>query len=158
MPRRATKVAKRIVPPDAKYGSAVVASFINKVMLRGQKATAERIVYDALQLAGQQLDSSNSLEVLDQAVKNATPLLMVRSRRVGGATYQVPIEVEAKRGQTLAMRWLITSARARSGKSMAEKLAAELVDAIQGRGTTIKKRDDIHKMAQANKAFVHYRW
>ncbi len=158
MPRRATKVVKRVTPPDAKYGSVAVANFINKVMLRGQKATAERIVYDALQRAGQQLDSSNPAEVLEQAIKNATPLLMVKPRRIGGATYQVPIEVEAKRGQTLAMRWLITSARARSGKSMEEKLATELVDAIQGRGTTVKKRDDIHKMAQANKAFVHYRW
>ena len=158
MPRRATKVVERVVPPDAKYGSVVMARFINKVMLRGQKATAERIVYDALQLAGQQLDNSNPLEILEQVIKNATPLLMVKSRRVGGATYQVPIEVEATRGQTLAMRWLITSARARSGKSIAEKLSAELVDAIQGRGTTIKKRDDIHKMAQANKAFIHYRW
>ena len=157
MPRRAVKVVKRIVPPDAKHSSITVANFINKVMLRGQKATAERIVYDALQLAGQQLDSS-PVEVLEEAIKNAAPVLMVRPRRVGGATYQVPIEVETRRGQTLAMRWLITSARARSGKSMIEKLAAELVDAIQGRGATIKKRDDIHKMAQANKAFVHYRW
>ena len=158
MPRRATRVAKRVVSPDAKYGSAIVASFINKIMLRGQKATAERIVYDALQHAGQQLDSSNPVEILEQAIKDATPLLMVKPRRVGGATYQVPIEVESKRGQTLAMRWLITAARVRSGKSMAEKLAAELVDITQGRGATIKKRDDIHKMAQANKAFVHYRW
>jgi small subunit ribosomal protein S7 len=158
MPRRATRVVKRIVPPDAKYSSLIVTKFINKVMLRGQKATAERIVYDALLHASQQLDSSNPAEVLEQAIKNATPLLMVRPRRVGGATYQVPVEVEAGRGQTLAMRWLITAARARSGKSMAEKLAAELVDAIQGRGATIKRREDVHKMAQANKAFVHYRW
>ncbi len=158
MPRRAIKVVKRLAPPDAKYGSVSITRFINKVMLRGQKATAQRIVYDALQLAGQQLESSNPMEVLEQAIKNATPLLMVKPRRVGGATYQVPMEVESERGQTLAMRWIITSARARNGKSMAEKLATELVDVVQNRGATVKKRDDMHKMAQANKAFVHYRW
>jgi small subunit ribosomal protein S7 len=148
---------KRIVPPDAKYNSVVAAKFINKVMLRGQKATAERIVYNALQLAGQQLNS-NPEEVLEQAIKSATPLLMVKPRRVGGATYQVPLEVEEDRGRSFAMRWLIASARVRSGKSMEEKLSSELVDAIQGRGATIKKRDDLHRMAEANKAFVHYRW
>jgi len=157
MPRRARKGIKKMVPPEAKYNSVVLAKFINKLMLRGQKATAEHIVYNALQLAGQQLDS-NSREVLEQAIKNATPLLMVKARRVGGATYQVPMEVEEGRGRSLAMRWLITAARARSGKSMEEKLSAELVDAIQGRGATIKKRDDLHRMAEANKAFAHYRW
>lgn len=157
MPRRAKKTMKRPVPPDAKYGSVSVAKFINKIMLRGQKATAERIVYDALQLATQQIDSS-PVEVLEQAIKNTTPLLMVKPRRVGGATYQVPMEVESQRGQILAMKWLITATRARSGKSTKEKLAAELVDAIQGRGASIKKRDDLHRMAEANKAFVHYRW
>jgi small subunit ribosomal protein S7 len=126
-------------------------------MLRGQKATAEGLVYNALQLAAQQVDS-NPEEVLEQAIKNAMPLVMVKSRRVGGATYQVPVEVAEDRGRTLAMRWLIASARARTGKSMEEKLASELVDAIRGRGATIKKRDDVHKMAEANKAFVHYRW
>jgi len=157
MPRRAKRVLKRMIPPDANYGSVIVAKFINKLMLRGQKATAEHIVYNALQLAGQQIDS-NPVEVLEQAIKNATPLLMVKPRRVGGATYQVPMEVEKDRGRSLAMKWLIASARARSAKSMEEKLAAELVDAIQGRGTTIKKRSDLHRMAEANKAFVHYRW
>ena len=157
MPRRTRKGIKKIVPPDAKYNSTVAAKFINKVMLRGQKATAERIVYNALQLAGQQLNSSPK-EVLEQAIKSATPLLMVKSRRVGGATYQVPLEVEEGRGRSFAMRWLIVSARARSGKSMEEKLSSELVDAIQGRGATIKKREDLHRMAEANKAFVHYRW
>ena len=157
MPRRAKKGIRKMVPPEAKYNSTVLAKFINKLMLRGQKATAEHIVYNALQLAGQQLDS-NSGEVLEQAIKNATPLLMVKARRVGGATYQVPMEVEEGRGRSLAMRWLITAARARSGKSMEEKLSAELVDAIQGRGATIKKRDDLHRMAEANKAFAHYRW
>ena len=157
MPRRAKKVVKRTVPPDAKYGSVTVAKFINKVMLRGQKTTAERIVYEALQVASQQVNNE-PVEVLTQAIRNATPLLMVKPRRVGGATYQVPIEVEPKRGQTLAIRWLLNSARSRGGKSMVEKLAAELTDAAQGQGVTIKRRSDVHKMAEANKAFAHYRW
>ena len=157
MPRGAKKELKRIVAADAKYNSIVVARFINKLMLRGQKATAERVVYNALQLAAQQLNSSPE-EVLEQAIKSATPLLMVKPRRVGGATYQVPMEVEEGRGRAFAMRWLIAAARVRGGKSMQEKLSAEFVDAIQGRGATIKKRDDLHKMAEANKAFVHYRW
>jgi small subunit ribosomal protein S7 len=126
-------------------------------MVRGQKATAERVVYNALQRTADQVNSEPA-EALDQAIKNVTPLLMVKSRRVGGATYQVPTEVAERKGQALAMKWLITSARARSGKSMEEKLAAELVDAVNGRGAAMKKRDDIHKMAEANKAFAHYRW
>lgn len=134
-----------------------MAKLINKVMLHGKKATAERIVYDALDLVKEKLHT-DPLTVLDQAIKNATPLLQVKSRRVGGATYQVPVEVEAERGLSLAMRWLITYARERSGKSMAEKLAAEIMDAAQGQGATIKKRQDTHKMAEANKAFAHYRW
>jgi small subunit ribosomal protein S7 len=134
-----------------------VAILIKKVMLGGRKATAERIVYDAMDLVNKQL-STEPLPVLEQALKNATPVLQVKSRRVGGATYQVPIEVEAARGLSLAMRWLISYAKTRSGKSMAEKLAAEIVDASQGQGATIKKRQDTHKMAEANKAFAHYRW
>jgi len=157
MPRRARKAIKRIVPPDAKYNSTTVAKFINRLMLRGQKTTAERIVYDAVELASQQLNSDPA-ELLEQAIGNATPLLMVKPRRVGGATYQVPIEVEKDRGRSLATRWLIDSARSRTGKSMKEKLAAELIDIIQGRGATIKRREDAHRMAEANKAFVHYRW
>jgi len=157
MPRGARKVVKRIPPPDAKYNSVTVAKFINRLMLRGQKATAERIVYNALQLTAQQVNSEPE-EALERAIRNAAPLLMVKSRRVGGATYQIPMEVGEDRGRTLAMRWLIASARARSGKSMEEKLASELVDAVHGRGTAIKKRDDLHKMAEANKAFAHYRW
>jgi len=157
MPRRARKGLKRTVLPDAKYNSITVTKFINRLMLRGQKTTAERIVYDALQLAAQQANI-NPEEALEQAIRNATPLLMVKSRRVGGATYQVPMEVAEHRGRSLAMRWLVSSARARSGKSMKEKLASELIDAIHTRGAAIKKRDDIHKMAEANKAFVHYRW
>ena len=157
MPRGTGKVVKRTPPPDAKYNNITVAKFINRLMLRGQKATAERIVYNALQLTAEQVNS-NPEEALERAIKNAAPLLMVKSRRVGGATYQVPMEVGEDRGRTLAMRWLIASARARSGKSMEERLASELVDAVNGRGAAIKKRDDLHKMAEANKAFAHYRW
>ena len=157
MSRGERKVAKRIPPADAKYGSVTVAKFINRLMLRGQKATAERVVYNALQLASQQVNS-NPAEALEQAIKNVAPLLMVKSRRVGGATYQVPTEVDEDQGHALAIKWLITSARARSGKSMEEKLASELVDAVNGRGAAIKKREDVHKMAEANKAFAHYRW
>jgi small subunit ribosomal protein S7 len=127
------------------------------MMFGGRKATAERVVYDAMDLVNKEL-STEPLPVLEQALKNATPVLQVKSRRVGGATYQVPIEVEAARGLSLAMRWVIGFARARSGKSMAEKLAAELIDASQGQGASIKKRQDTHKMAEANKAFAHYRW
>jgi len=157
MPRRAKKVVRRVLPPDARYGSVTVARLINKVMLGGKKATAQRIVYDALQLASQRL-SEKPAEVLDRAMGNAPPLLMVKSRRVGGATYQVPLEVKADRGRSLAMKWLVASARARSGKSMGEKLGTELVDAANRQGPTIKKRDDAHRMAEANKAFAHYRW
>jgi len=156
MPRRA-RVIKRRTPPDPKYGNVTVAILIKKIMLGGKKATAERIVYDAMDLVNKQL-GTEPLAVLEQALKNATPVLQVKSRRVGGATYQVPIEVETGRGLSLAMRWLIGFARARSGKSMAEKLAAEVIDASQGQGATIKKRQDTHKMAEANKAFAHYRW
>ena len=157
MPRRAKRVVKRVVSPDAKYGSLTIANFINKIMLRGQKATAERITYGAIQLASQRLDSA-PVEVLEQAIGNATPLLIVKPRRVGGATYQIPVEVERGRGRSLAMRWIIASARARNGKSMAEKLAAELIDAAQSQGATIKRRDNVHRMAEANRAFAHYRW
>jgi small subunit ribosomal protein S7 len=127
------------------------------MMFGGRKATAERVVYDAMDIVNKKL-SSEPLPVLEQALKNATPVLQVKSRRVGGATYQVPIEVEPARGLSLAMRWVIGFARARSGKSMAEKLAAEVIDASQGQGASIKKRQDTHKMAEANKAFAHYRW
>ena len=156
MPRRG-RVIKRELQPDAKYHNEIVAKLINRVMMRGQKATAERIVYDALQIM-EQMERKAPVNILEQAVKNATPLLEVKPRRVGGATYQVPVEVRPNRGLSLAMRWLIRSARARAGKSIAEKLAAELSDASKGQGTTIKKREDTHKMAEANRAFAHYRW
>ncbi|OIP28622.1 MAG: 30S ribosomal protein S7 [Chloroflexi bacterium CG_4_10_14_0_8_um_filter_46_9] len=157
MPRKSNKVVKREIPPDAKYGSVIVSKFINKLMLRGQKATAERVVYDALLLTSGRADGS-PVEVLEQAVKNVTPALMVKSRRIGGATYQVPVEVEENRGRSIAMRWLISAARARHGNSMAEKLAAELTDAVRDQGAAIKKRSDVYRMAEANRAFVHYRW
>ena len=157
MSRKAKKVVKRILAPDAKYDSQLVAKFINRLMLRGQKATAENIVYEAMQLASQRIGSEPQ-EVLEKAIANATPQLMVKPRRVGGSTYQVPIEVEKGRGNALAVRWIIASARKRAGKSMAEKLSTELSDILQGQGMTIKRRDDVHRMAEANKAFVHFRW
>jgi len=126
-------------------------------MFGGRKATAERVIYDAMDIVNKKL-STEPLPVVEQALKNATPVLQVKSRRVGGATYQVPVEVDPDRGLSLAMRWIISFARARGGKSMAEKLAAEIVDASQGQGASIKKRQDTHKMAEANKAFAHYRW
>ena len=156
MPRRA-KALKREMRPDPKYGSYVLAKFINKVMLNGKKATAERIMYDALDIVEEQM-KKDPMEVFEQALKNVTPLLQVRARRVGGATYQVPVEVKPERGQIMAIRWLVDFARARTGRSMAEKLAAELVNAAQGEGAAVKKRQDTHKMAEANKAFAHYRW
>jgi len=156
MSRRAQAI-KREIPPDAKYHNTTVARLINKIMMCGKKSTAERIIYDALQIIEQQV-SKSPVTVLEQAVKNVTPLLEVKPRRVGGATYQVPVEVRPDRSLSLAIRWLVKSSRARTGKSMAEKLAAELSDASQGQGATVKKREDTHKMAEANRAFAHYRW
>ncbi len=156
MPRRA-RVIKREIPPDAKYDNVTVAKLINRVMTRGKKTTAERIIYDALQIIEEQ-EAKSPVSVLEQAVRNATPLLEVKPRRVGGATYQVPVEVRPDRGLSLAMRWLLKSARDREGKSMAERMAAELIEASKEQGVTIKKREDTHKMAEANRAFAHYRW
>jgi small subunit ribosomal protein S7 len=156
MPRRA-KVTKRPVMPDAKYHSRLVARIINKVMQRGKKSTAERVVYEAMQIAEAQSKRS-PVDIFEQAVRNATPVLEVKPRRVGGATYQVPVEIKGDRRTALAIRWLVAAARARSGKPIAERLAAEMLDAAHGQGATIKKREDTHRMAEANKAFVHYRW
>jgi small subunit ribosomal protein S7 len=156
MPRRA-RVVRREVPPDARYGSKTITRFINKVMLDGKKSIAESIVYDALERAENQLRRP-AADVFDQALRNSTPVLEVKPRRVGGATYQVPVEIRGDRRVALAMRWLIAAARARSGKTMADKLAAELLDAFHGQGATVKRRDDTHRMAEANKAFAHYRW
>ena len=154
---RRSRATQRQTPPDAKYQSVIVAKFINRVMKRGKKSTAERIIYTALENL-EKKESKPVVAILEQAVRNATPQLEVKSRRIGGATYQVPVEVAPDRGLALALRWLIASAIARSGKSMAEKLAGELGDAAKGQGVTIKKRDDTHKMAEANRAFAHYRW
>jgi small subunit ribosomal protein S7 len=156
MPRRA-RVVRREVPPDARFGSKSLARFINKMMLNGKKSLAERIVYTALDRIERQT-SRNPIDVFDQALRNATPLLEVKPRRVGGATYQVPVEIRGERRNSLAMRWLINAARTRGGKSMSEKLAGELLDAFNNTGATIKRREDVHRMAEANKAFAHYRW
>ena len=156
MPRRGQAVIRKI-PSDAKYDSELVTKLIHRVMVRGQKSTAESIIYDALNIM-EQRESKDPLGILEGAIKNATPLLEVKPRRVGGATYQVPVEVSPRRGLSLAIRWLIRSAKARTGRSMGEKLAAELSDASKGQGVTIKKREDVYRMAQANRAFAHYRW
>jgi small subunit ribosomal protein S7 len=156
MPRKA-KTTKRERKTDPRYHSDIVDRLINRIMSRGKKSTAERIVYQALDIIAKQT-KENPVSTLEQAVKNATPLLEVKPRRVGGATYQVPIEVRPNRGLSLAIRWLIKASKSRGGKSMAEKLAGEVLDAAQRQGATIKKREDTHKMAEANRAFVHYRW
>jgi small subunit ribosomal protein S7 len=156
MPRRA-KVPKREILPDMRYGSRTITMFVNKVMERGKKSTAERIIYDALDKIEQQTRRS-PMDTFDAALRNATPTIEVKPRRVGGATYQVPVDIRAERRMALAIRWLLRSARSRGGRSMAERLAAELMDAAQGQGATIKKKEDTHRMAEANRAFVHYRW
>jgi len=154
---RRGRAPKREIQPDAKYHSKTLQMFINKVMKDGKKSIAERIVYDALGRLEQQ-GGRPALDVFDQALRNATPAIEVKPRRVGGATYQVPVDIRAERRTSLAMRWLVRSARARRGRSMAEKLAAELMDAANGQGATVKRREDTHRMAEANRAFVHYRW
>ncbi len=156
MPRRA-RVTKREIAPDPRYQSVTVAKVTNKVMIGGNKSIAQRIVYDALNIVEGRA-KRDPVDTLEQAIKNATPLLQVKARRVGGATYQVPIEIKANRALSLAMRWLVRAARARAGKSMAEKLAAEILDAAQRQGTAVKRREDTHRMAEANRAFAHYRW
>jgi small subunit ribosomal protein S7 len=156
MPRRG-EIVKREIAPDAKYQSEHLARFINKVMKCGKRSKAEQMVYKSLGIIEEQT-GEKPLDVFEQAVKNATPLLKVKPRRVGGATYQVPVEVPPEQGLSLAMRWLVQSARARRGKAMAERLALEFIDASRGEGSTVKKRQDTHRMAEANRAFVHYRW
>jgi small subunit ribosomal protein S7 len=156
MPRR-REVPKRVILPDPKYGSEMLAKFINMVMERGKKSVAEGIVYGALGHMGER-GKGEPIELLDQALDNVRPVVEVKSRRVGGATYQVPIEVRSVRRTTLAMRWIIEASRKRSEKSMARRLAGELLDAAESRGTAVKKREDTHRMAEANKAFAHYRW
>ncbi|MBA2286684.1 MAG: 30S ribosomal protein S7 [Ktedonobacteraceae bacterium] len=156
MPRR-KRVLRRPDVPDAKYKSRNVARFIGKLMSDGKRSLAERILYDALS-AVETKQKRPPLDVFEQALKNATPSLEVKPRRVGGSTYQVPVDIRKDRGLALAMRWLIRYARSRTGRTMADKLAGELMDAAAGQGATIKKREETHKMAESNKAFAHYRW
>ena len=148
---------KRAILPDPKYGDQVLAKFINMVMRCGKKSVAEKIVYGALDEMSKK-EKGDSLELFNQALENLRPIVEVKSRRVGGATYQIPIEVRSERSTTLAMRWLVVAAKNRSEKNMGLRLAGELLDAAGNRGTAIKKREDTHKMAEANKAFSHYRW
>lgn len=154
MPRRGT-IIKRVPAPDARYNSVVVQQFINKVMQRGKKSIAEKIVYQALELAADRLKKA-PMEVFEVALRNAGPAIEVKPKRVGGATYQVPVEVKSDRRQSLAMRWLLISARGRTGKPMHERLAAELMDAFNNTGSTIKRKEDVQRMAEANRAFSHY--
>src|SRR5215210_3899969 len=156
MPRRA-RAPIRPVEPDSRYRSRLVQQVINKVMHDGKGSLAERIVHDALAIVGERA-SRPPVDVLDEAIKELTPVLEVRSRRVGGATYQVPVELTARRARTLAVRWLVQFARERREKSMAQRLANEIMDATQQQGNAWKRKDDIYRMAQANKAFAHYRW
>ncbi len=156
MPRRGT-ITRREVLPDPVYNSKLVTQVINKVLLDGKKSTAEQIVYGALEIVREKT-GRDPVEVLQDAIQALTPHLEVRSRRVGGATYQVPVEVPGRRARTLAIRWLVSFSRDRREKVMAERLAAEMLDALAGQGGAFKKKDDIFRMAQANKAFAHYRW
>jgi small subunit ribosomal protein S7 len=156
MPRRA-EIQPRTIEADAVHGSVLVAQVVNRLMLNGKKSIAERTVYDALAIASEKTGKPQ-LEVLEGAVKSVTPVLEVRSRRVGGANYQVPVEVPQRRARTLALRWIVQNARDRREKGMAAKLAGELMDALNQQGGAYKKKDDIYRMAQANKAFAHYRW
>jgi small subunit ribosomal protein S7 len=159
MSRRA-QAPRRSSLPDPKFGNAMLAKFINMVMKSGKKSVAEKIVYGALERMSERVgkDAGRAIEMLGQALDNIKPAVEVKSRRVGGATYQVPVEVRATRRETLAMRWAIEAARVRSEKSMAMRLAHELIDAAENRGAAVKKREDTHRMADANKAFAHYRW
>jgi small subunit ribosomal protein S7 len=159
MSRRA-QAPKRTILSDPKYGSQLLAKFMNMIMNDGKKSVAERIIYGALDRISEKESEAEvtALERLEQALENVKPMVEVKSRRVGGATYQIPIEVRPARRQTLAMRWLIEAARKRSEKSMAHRLAHELMDAADNRGTAVKKKEDTHRMAEANKAFSHYRW
>jgi len=156
MPRR-SQATIRPLEPDSLYRSRLVQQLVNKVMTDGKKSLAEQITYDALALVGERT-GGNPVEELENAIKQLTPVLEVRSRRVGGATYQVPVEVPARRARTLAVRWLVEFARARGEKSMHERLANEILDAAKQQGNAWKRKDDIYRMAQANKAFAHYRW
>ena len=155
---RRRKAEKRDILPDPKFNDRVLSRFINIVMNDGKKSTAEKIVYSALDIASSKLKVKNPIDLFKSALNNVKPGIEVRSRRVGGATYQVPVEVKSKRAQALAIRWLVDSARKRNEKSMVERLAQEFVDANESKGASVKKKEDTHKMAEANRAFAHYRW
>ncbi len=155
---RRHRAEKREIAPDPKFGSAMLALFINKVMLSGKKSKARQIVYGALEKLAKKVGQENALEAFETALENAKPTLEVKSRRIGGATYQVPVEIPDKRRLALAMRWMINHARKKPGRSMEDALATEMSDCYNNQGTTIKKKDDTHRMAEANKAFAHYKW
>ena len=154
---RRTRPAKRITPADARYHSPVLQEFINRMMRDGKKSVATRVMYDTLTLVEGRA-KREAMEVFDQALRNVAPQIEVKPRRVGGATYQVPVEVASDRRMALAMRWLLAAARARAGKSMAEKMASEIMDAANSTGAAVKRKEETHKMAEANRAFSHYRW
>jgi small subunit ribosomal protein S7 len=154
---RRHKAEKRVINPDPKFGDLIVSKFMNNLMVEGKKSVAEGIVYGALETV-QSKSKSDPVQMFHQALDNVAPAIEVRSRRVGGATYQVPVEVRMERRQALAIRWIITAARNRNEKTMVERLSGELLDAANNRGTAVKKREDTHKMAEANRAFSHYRW
>ncbi|MCI0777484.1 MAG: 30S ribosomal protein S7 [Chloroflexi bacterium] len=156
MPRRSAP-KRRQIAPDAKYGNRTISMFMNKLMVQGRKSLAERIMYTALDKI-EEREKRDPVEVFEQAVQNATPVVETKPRRVGGATYQVPVDIRAERRMALALRWLLQSARARRGRTMADKLADELTDAAKNEGVTIKKKTDTHRMAEANRAFAHFRW
>lgn len=155
---RRRKAEKRHTEPDPKYNSVTLAKFINKVMIDGKKSCARKIVYQAIETFAKKAKIESPLEAFEQALENAKPSLEVKSRRIGGATYQVPVEIQGDRRTSLAMRWLIQFSRAKKGRSMTDGLSMELLDCFNNQGTTIKKKDDTHRMAEANKAFAHYKW
>ncbi|MCH1430656.1 MAG: 30S ribosomal protein S7 [Chlamydiales bacterium] len=155
---RRRRAEKRTTKPDQKYGSITLAKFINKVMVDGKKSVARGLVYNAIEKFAHKVGNENPLEAFETALENAKPTLEVKSRRIGGATYQVPVEIHGDRRTSLAMRWLIQFSRAKKGRSMADGLCMELTDCYNNQGTTIKKKDDTHRMAEANKAFAHYKW
>lgn len=156
MSRRRRAISRQILP-DPKYNSVQIAQLVTKVMLNGKKSVAEKIVYGAFSIVEKET-SKSPLDAFEQALRNITPILRVKPRRVGGATYQVPTEIKAEQRTSIAFRWLVSAARARTGKPMAEKLAAEIMDASKNQGAAAKRREDLHRMAEANRAFVHYRW
>lgn len=157
MPRKGPIEKRRKVEPDSKFKSTQIQRFINRILQRGKKSVAQRIIYDAFDIVKQR-SNQDPIDIFKKAIKNVTPLVKVKARRIGGSTYQVPIEVSQFEGESLGSRWLINAARSRSGKTMSDKLALEILDASSGQGSAFKKKEDTHKMAEANKAFAHYRY